>query len=164
MKWFDRARSLMTEAGMTQAAMADHLGISSGALSHYLMGRRDPPVELISRMAYVLGCTTDALLVGLDEPTPPASQPGRLDAAMLAEAAAALDTIFKRRGLSFDPVANADVLAAAYELRLGLGDAPKMADVIVLSERLVSLVEQVGEEKNGRVKGKPTGGIHRSAS
>lgn len=163
MKWFDRARSLMTEAGMTQTAMADHLGISSGALSHYLMGRRDPPVELISRMANVLGCTTDALLVGLEH-TPSASQPGRLDAAMLAEAAQALDTIFKRRGLTFDPVANADVLAAAYELRLGLGDAPKMADVIVLSERLVSLVKQVGEEKDGRVKGKPTGGIHRSAS
>lgn len=148
---------------MTQTAMADHLGISSGALSHYLMGRRDPPVELISRMAHVLGCTTDALLVGLEH-TPSTSQPGRLDAAMLAEAAQALDTIFKRRGLTFDPVANADVLAAAYELRLGLGDAPKMADVIVLSERLVSLVKQVGEEKDGRVKGKPTGGIHRSAS
>jgi len=151
----------MNDAGMTQSAMAEHLGIGSGALSHYLMGRRDPPVELIARMARLLGCTTDALLVGVEH-TP--SQPGRLDAAMLAEAAQALDTIFKRRGLSFDPVANADVLAAAYELRLGLGDAPKMADVIVLSERLVSLVKQVGEEKDGRVKGKPTGGIHRSAS
>lgn len=163
MKWFERARQRMEEVAMTQSALAGAVGTSPGALSHYLTGRRDPPLSLIPKIAQVLGCSTDALLIG-DDAVEQASQPGRLDPAMLAEAAHALDLIFKRRGISFDPVANADVLAAAYELRRGLGDAPKMADVIVLGERLASLVEQVGEEKDGRGKGTPASGIHRSAS
>lgn len=163
MKWFERAKERMIEVGITQTALADRLAISSGALSHYLLGRRDPPVDLIPRIAQELGCSTDFLLIG-EVAVARAAQPVRLNPAMLAEAVNALTVVFNRRGLSFDPVANADVLAAAYELRLGLGDTPQMADVIDLGERLASLVEQVGEENDGRSKGKPVGGIHRSAS
>lgn len=163
MQWFERVRELMDKKNVTQASLATDLDISTGALSHYLVGRRDAPIHLIPKLAKRFGCTTDYILLGAAADST-ASQPLRLNAAMLAEAAHALAIVFERRGLQFDPVVHADALAAAYELRASFGESPKLADVIDMGERLASLVEQVGEEENGRIKGAPVSGVHRGAA
>lgn len=42
MKWYDLAKSLMKSQGITQEQLAEHLGITKGAVSHWLNARREP--------------------------------------------------------------------------------------------------------------------------
>ncbi len=55
MKWYDLAKSLMKSQGITQEQMAEHLGITKGAVSHWLNARREPSLEEIARILEFLG-------------------------------------------------------------------------------------------------------------
>jgi SOS-response transcriptional repressor LexA len=52
--WADRIRSRMKELGLTQEELADKLGITRGAVTHYLAGRRVPPLSKFNEIAKVL--------------------------------------------------------------------------------------------------------------
>lgn len=52
--WADRIRSRMKELGLTQEELADKLGITRGAVTHYLAGRRVPPLSKFNEIARVL--------------------------------------------------------------------------------------------------------------
>lgn len=55
---------------MTQAQLADRLGISASAVGMYEQGRREPDSELLTRLARLFHTTTDALLSVGGEPEP----------------------------------------------------------------------------------------------
>lgn len=57
-----RLAHLRQEAGLTQQAVADHLGIAQQTLAHYEVGRLRLPVVLVPPLAALFGCSTDALL------------------------------------------------------------------------------------------------------
>jgi SOS-response transcriptional repressor LexA len=52
--WADRIRSRMKELGLTQEELANKLGITRGAVTHYLAGRRVPPLSKFNEIARVL--------------------------------------------------------------------------------------------------------------
>lgn len=71
MKGFgDRLQELRHGAGLTQKQVADALDIHSVTYLHYEKDQREPPLELLVRMAAFFDVTTDWLL-GVE---PPAKQ------------------------------------------------------------------------------------------
>lgn len=55
-------KRLRTEYGMTQAQLANRLGISASAVGMYEQGRREPDSELLARLARMFHVSTDTLL------------------------------------------------------------------------------------------------------
>ena len=55
MKWYDLAKSLMKTKGINQEELAEHLGITKGAVSHWLNARREPSLEDIAKILRFLG-------------------------------------------------------------------------------------------------------------
>lgn len=69
MKGFgDRLLELRRGAGLTQKQVADALDIHSVTYLHYEKDQREPPLELLVRMAAFFDVTTDWLL-GIEPPT-----------------------------------------------------------------------------------------------
>lgn len=58
---------LRKKAGLSQKYIADHLGISQGAVSQWEHGLTMPSTDKLLLLAKLLGCTTDELLDGISE-------------------------------------------------------------------------------------------------
>jgi SOS-response transcriptional repressor LexA len=54
-EWFDLVKSRMAAAGISQSQLAHQLGVTQGALNHWLNGRRFPSLHEISAMFKILG-------------------------------------------------------------------------------------------------------------
>ena len=52
--WTSRVKSRMKELNMTQEVLANKMGITRGAITHYLAGRRVPPLRQFQKLASVL--------------------------------------------------------------------------------------------------------------
>src|SRR5579862_358332 len=52
--WTSRVKSRMKDLGMTQEVLANKMGITRGAVTHYLAGRRVPPLRQFQKLAAVL--------------------------------------------------------------------------------------------------------------
>lgn len=64
-----RIAALRRQAGLSQAELARRLQCSPSAVGMYEQGRREPPADLLVRMARVFDVSTDYLLTGtLREP------------------------------------------------------------------------------------------------
>lgn len=59
---------LRKKAGLSQQYIADHLGISQGAVSQWEQGLSMPSADKLPLLAKLLGCTTDELLEGILAP------------------------------------------------------------------------------------------------
>lgn len=57
-----RLAQLRQDAGLTQQAVADHLGIAQQTLAHYEVGRLRLPVVLVPKLADLFDVPTDVLL------------------------------------------------------------------------------------------------------
>jgi len=57
-----RLAQLRQEAGLTQHAVAAHLGIAQQTLAHYEVGRLRLPVVFVPPLAALFGVSTDTLL------------------------------------------------------------------------------------------------------
>jgi len=55
MKWYDLAKFRMKEQDIGQEKLAEHLGITKGAVSHWLNARREPSLEDIAKIMRYLG-------------------------------------------------------------------------------------------------------------
>lgn len=55
MKWYDLAKSRMKDMDINQEKLAEHLGITKGAVSHWLNARREPGLEDIAKILRFLG-------------------------------------------------------------------------------------------------------------
>lgn len=49
-KWYELAKARMKETGVTQEKLAEHLGVTQGAVAHWVSGRREPSLEVISNV------------------------------------------------------------------------------------------------------------------
>ena len=49
-------------AGMTQAMLAEKIGVTQSAISNWECGERKPDIYTLKKLASVLSCTTDELL------------------------------------------------------------------------------------------------------
>lgn len=65
--WADRIRSKMKDLGLTQEELAAKLGITRGAVTHYLAGRRVPPLAQFHKIAVVLETTPAWLQFGVSD-------------------------------------------------------------------------------------------------
>lgn len=54
-KWTDLAKSKMRELKVTQERLAERLGVTQGAIGHWLSGRREPSIEVINKILRELG-------------------------------------------------------------------------------------------------------------
>lgn len=48
--------------GWTQVQLAEHLGLSKGAIGMWENGERKPNIIMLKKLAQIFGCTTDDLL------------------------------------------------------------------------------------------------------
>ncbi|WP_426576748.1 helix-turn-helix domain-containing protein [Xenorhabdus stockiae] len=55
MNWFDIAKDQMKVNGITYDKLAEHLGITRGAVGHWLNGRREPSMKEIAAILDFLG-------------------------------------------------------------------------------------------------------------
>lgn len=54
-KWQDVVKSALAAQGISQEQMAERLGVTQGAIGHWLKGIREPKLEMINRMLSELG-------------------------------------------------------------------------------------------------------------
>jgi len=70
-KWITETKRIMRERKITQQELADRLGITRGALGHWLTGKRIPRYESICAMSRILGVPVTQLTEpNADAPTP----------------------------------------------------------------------------------------------
>lgn len=62
-----KLRKVLEERGLTQAQVADALGLSSSRMSQYVTGKRRPALPVALRIAAYLGTTVEELFCP-DEP------------------------------------------------------------------------------------------------
>ena len=58
----EKLRALRRQRGMTQADVAEQLGISKSAISMYEQGNREPELELLERIADLFGVSVNVML------------------------------------------------------------------------------------------------------
>ena len=56
-------KSLMRDKGIRDNELAAKIGISTSMMSYILNGLRVPNVQTLVRIAHVLGCTMDELII-----------------------------------------------------------------------------------------------------
>lgn len=76
MNMADRIQSLRKAKGLSQEALADHIGVSRQAVSKWESGQSAPDLEKIILMSDLFGVTTDYILKGV-EPAADRDQKGR---------------------------------------------------------------------------------------
>lgn len=59
-----RMAILRMSMGLSQAKLSTRLGVSSSTVGMYEQGRREPSLDMLVRIARVLGVSTDYLLTG----------------------------------------------------------------------------------------------------
>ena len=69
--WTTRLKERMKSLQMTQEMLANKLGITRGAVGHYLGGRRSPPMEHFEKLATVLKTSPAWLQYGLSATAQP---------------------------------------------------------------------------------------------
>ena len=62
----ERLRSARKAAGMTMKELGQKVGCAEATISHYELGRNEPPQEVLIKMAEVLGVSV-SWLMGVDE-------------------------------------------------------------------------------------------------
>ncbi len=62
MEFCDRLKQLRTQSGMTQAQLAQRLGVTKSVVSFYELRERAPSSDILIRIAQVFHVSTDYLL------------------------------------------------------------------------------------------------------
>lgn len=62
----DRLRELRLERNLSQRQVADYLGISTRAYSHYEIGDREPSIQILIKLCALFEVTSD-YLIGLSD-------------------------------------------------------------------------------------------------
>lgn len=67
---YRRIRDLREDADLKQRDMAEYLNCSQVCYSHYELGKRDIPTDVLIRLSRYYGVSVDYLLELTDEPSP----------------------------------------------------------------------------------------------
>jgi SOS-response transcriptional repressor LexA len=62
-EWYEIAKKIMEAQDISQEQMAERLGVTQGAVGHWLNGKREPKLEMINRLLAVLGVPGLAIIV-----------------------------------------------------------------------------------------------------
>lgn len=62
--WHVRAKERMKKLRLTQKDLSEEIGVTRGAIGHYLSGRREPTVDSLMKIIQVLDVSADWLLFG----------------------------------------------------------------------------------------------------
>ena len=92
-----RIAALRRDAGMSQAQLANALGISPSAMGMYEQGRREPSIETLVAMAQLFQVSTDYLLTG----NPASGEETALSQLLMDRIAAADQRLDKRSSRPF---------------------------------------------------------------
>lgn len=74
--------------GLTMKQLANIVGVTEAAISHYETGRREPDNDMLLRIANALGVTVDYLIGHEDSPAPVTTQekaPSTIDEQIMRE-------------------------------------------------------------------------------
>lgn len=52
--WIEAAKKRMRDMGITQSVLAERLGVTQGAVAHWLSGRRSPDIPTLERILKAL--------------------------------------------------------------------------------------------------------------
>lgn len=66
-KWYDRAKRLMKKRKISMEEMGKHLGLSQGAMSMKLSGKRDSSLDDVNNIAKILDISISELVEGSGE-------------------------------------------------------------------------------------------------
>ncbi|BEM41766.1 cI repressor protein [Serratia marcescens] len=55
MKWYEIAKNRISDLNLSQDKVAEHIGVTKGAISHWLNGRREPTIQQIGAIFDYLG-------------------------------------------------------------------------------------------------------------
>lgn len=64
----ERLRAARIENGLTQAQLGRLLGVSDGAVRMWELGHREPDIDMLGRIAAIVGVTVDYLVSGTEPP------------------------------------------------------------------------------------------------
>ena len=92
-----RIAALRRDAGMSQAQLANALGISPSAMGMYEQGRREPAIETVVALSQIFQVSTDYLLTG----NPVCAEEASLNQLLLDRIAAADQRLDKRSSRPF---------------------------------------------------------------
>lgn len=145
MEWYDRAKGRMADKGLTQADLEQALGVSRGAVSHYLTGKRDPSPDQLVSLARKLELSLDSLLLGSDTPAV-TSQPERPDYEKISSAVTVLREYVEITGSSPELITDSIALQIAYEVVDEYGEP-------VSAENVLSLTKILGKKIRGESDG-----------
>jgi phage repressor protein C with HTH and peptisase S24 domain len=71
-KWNDLVKARMKELKMPQHELADALGVTQGAVAHWISGRREPSLEVIAKILTTVGLPPMGIAIPIyDQPLPP---------------------------------------------------------------------------------------------
>ncbi|QED86771.1 helix-turn-helix domain-containing protein [Pseudomonas savastanoi] len=80
-KWYEVARQVMETQQISQEEMAERMGVTPGAVGHWLNGKREPKIEVINRFLTELGLPILTTSIPASEPgmhnVEPTVQPSR---------------------------------------------------------------------------------------
>lgn len=82
--WTTRIKLRMKELGMTQEILANKMGITRGAVTHYLAGRRVPPLKQFNKLAVILKTDPAWLQFGISTETPTNKKTPKLNTTTIA--------------------------------------------------------------------------------
>lgn len=71
MQWYETLKALREDSGESMSKAAESIGIPKGTYASYEYGKREPNIEMISKIAEHFGVTTDYLLGRPDAKEPP---------------------------------------------------------------------------------------------
>lgn len=70
MKWYETAKAKMKASKIGQEQLAEHLGVTKGAVSHWLNGRREPGIDIIADIMNFIGMKDFVVNPGSKTPSP----------------------------------------------------------------------------------------------
>ena len=68
--YYRRIRDLREDSDLTQQQVSEHLGMKQSQYSRYERGHRDIPTDILIKLAFLYGTSTDYLLGVTDERKP----------------------------------------------------------------------------------------------
>ncbi|MBF0613106.1 MAG: helix-turn-helix transcriptional regulator [Magnetococcales bacterium] len=132
-EWINRARDRLKTLDMSQVHLGEVLGVSSGAINHYLAGRRDPTPDLLVKMAEALKCDIGWLLTGKVESS------GDVDLKGLVSAIETAEVLIDQNGWKISPPLRAQLIAEIYALNREVDERAKSVRTI----NLIALTKKI---------------------
>lgn len=154
--WRDRAKARMAEQRVGHADLVDLFGVKTrGAVSHYLGGRNEPPLEAIVALADRLGMSLDELLRG-NASAPAPSQSGRPDFEKIAGVVRVVHDFLAYENEPSAGVYDPEMLAIAWEVVERSGQQLTPDNVVQFVRRFRQVVAE-GDDSGERLLGQHRG-------